>query len=60
MKIDDIIEAMPEPRRSKMRRQILALIQETEARERADWTKVAKLKEARIRKQNKGVVQLIR
>jgi hypothetical protein len=60
MTIDEIIAAMPEPRRAKTKRRILALIHDEELRERADWTGITKLKEAKMRKKNKGIVQLIR
>lgn len=56
--IDALLDAMPEPRRSKLRRQIFALIHDQQARERADWSKIAKLKDARGKRRN-GVRQLI-
>ncbi len=56
MSIDEIIDAMPEPRRAKIRRRILALIADEESRERANWTKVSKIKDLRMKKRN-GVLR---
>jgi uncharacterized protein HemX len=48
--IDEILEAMPEPRRTKIRQRILALIHDAESRESADWTGVSKLKDERVKR----------
>lgn len=52
MTIDEMIDAMPEPRRTKIKRRILALIHEEDSRERADWTGVTKLRKVRMQKRN--------
>ena len=48
--IDQILDTMKEPQRTRIRQRILALIQDLEARDRADWDKITKLKDARAKK----------
>lgn len=52
MGIDKLLETIPEPRRTKIRQRVLALIQEMDSRDQADWTKVTKLKDARQKRRN--------
>jgi hypothetical protein len=52
MGIDKLLEAIPEPRRTKVRQRILAIIQDSDSRDRADWSKVTKMKDAKHKKRN--------
>jgi hypothetical protein len=47
MGIDKLLEAIPEPRRAKVRRRILAIIHDMDSMDQADWSQVTKLKDVR-------------